>query len=198
VFHFHLIVLDLETTDCDEHAVIEVGAVALSPTLEELGRFRSLVRPDFPVSDFVVGLTGHSRESLAEAPEWPLVGEQFERWVVEVTGKPPNRSRLVAWGNYFDVTALRSQYRRHGLGYPFSGTALDAKTVAVLWAGLSGRRTDSLSVKRAAEWMGLEPEGPYHQALTDAIVTARIFRRAVEEIGGGVWIDRKYVRVGGG
>jgi DNA polymerase III epsilon subunit-like protein len=193
----HIVVFDLETTGCDRQAITEIGAVALTGDLSRVeGRFQSLVYPDYPVTEKSLEITGHNPDELMAADPWPKVVVAFEMWISQQTGKPTNRSRLAAWGNYFDVNVLRNQYGRHGLAYPFSGTCIDVKTAALMWAACSGRRTDSLSVEGCAKEMNLTPLGPYHRADVDADMTGQIFGRVMYELAGGVWIGKQYVYVG--
>jgi DNA polymerase III epsilon subunit-like protein len=199
-FHFPIIVFDLETDgDPATQAITEVGAVALdhelNPAPEE---FQSYVLPDFPVTDKSLAITGHSLMVLEKAPPWMVVANKFEWWVKTAACENLKKPRLAAWGNYFDVAVIRRQYERHNIPFPFSGTCIDVKTVAITWAALSGRRTDEMSVQKCCEMMRLEPVGKYHNALVDAVMTARILRRALAEMAGGVWVDKKYIRVGGG
>jgi DNA polymerase III alpha subunit (gram-positive type) len=148
------------------------------------------------VSDYVVDLTGHTREDLAAADPFPAVAERFHDWCLKKSGvNRLAKLRLAAWGNYFDVNVLRAEYAAWGLPYPFSGTAIDVKTAALLWCAASGRRTDSLSVHKCAEAMNIVPLGPYHRADVDADATAQIFQRAVGDLAGGVWVGRQYVAV---
>jgi DNA polymerase III epsilon subunit-like protein len=200
-FNNPVVVFDLETTACDNQAITEIGAVVLDEDLRLCDKmFQSYVRPDFPVTQRSLEITGHDPKVLAEAPPWSSVVHEFENWVDDHAHENVKKVRLAAWGNYFDINVLRAQYKRHGVVYPFSGTCLDVKTVALMWAALSGRRTDKMSVQHCAEEMSLVPTGPYHSALVDALMTARIFQRVMKEISGGVWLhsgtSKKYVRVG--
>jgi hypothetical protein len=43
--------------------------------------------------------------------------------------------------------------------YPFSGTAIDVKTLAFTWLAFSGRRTDKLNLEILAKHLNIEPEG---------------------------------------
>jgi DNA polymerase III epsilon subunit-like protein len=200
-FNNPIVVFDLETNaDPDNQAITEIGAVVLDENLRLEDRmFQSFVRPDFPVTQRSLDITGHDPKVLAEARPWSEVVGEFETWVEDHAHENVKKVRLAAWGNYFDVNVLRAQYKRHGVVYPFSGTCLDVKTAALMWAALSGRRTDKMSVQHCADEMSLVPTGTYHSALVDALMTARIFQRVMAEVSGGVWVDaggfKKYVRV---
>jgi DNA polymerase III alpha subunit (gram-positive type) len=198
-FNNHTVVFDLETTDDPSNrSIIEIGAVILSPELSRIGaRFQALVRPNVGVdyvSDRVVELTGHTRDSLKSAKLWDKVTPEFENWVKDICGNI-KKVRLAAWGNYFDINVLRDEYDAFGLPFPFSGTCIDVKTAALMWASMSGRRTDSLSVASAAKELGLEPIGSYHRADVDAEMTARIFQSIMAKMSGGVWVGKQYIAV---
>lgn len=195
-FNFPICVFDLETTDCDSHGIIEIGATMLTRELHRVvGAFQYTVFSEFPVSSFVTELTGHSQETITRSPSWSKVSALFEKWVEDRAECDIKKVRLAAWGNYFDVNCLRNEYQRNGHSYPFSGTVIDVKTVALTWLALSGKRTDKCSVQGVAEIMGIKPDGLYHRADVDAVATAEIFRRAISDLKGGVWIDKQYVRV---
>ena len=80
---------------------------------------------------------------------------------------------------------MRRAYGRYDRPFPFSGTAIDVKTLAMLWMALSGRRTDKFGVETVASAMGIQPEGRYHRALTDAVTEAKILQRVFADLEGG-------------
>lgn len=192
----NLIVFDLETTNCENHAIIEIGATLVTKDFKIGPTFKRFVYPDFPVSKFVEDLTGYSAEKLNIADKFPIVARAFESWITELCGNIKN-VRLAAWGNYFDVNVLRTQYQRHGLDFPFSGTCIDVKSIGFVYLAMSGGRTDSFSVQKMCENLGIKlPEGcQYHNADTDAFQTAHIFIECMQKMSGGVWLDKRYVEV---
>lgn len=176
--HNPLVVLDLEATAGQDsqgrqtnNCIIDLGAVYLDETLSVRGRFQALVKPSEPVTPFITKLTGITEAMLAGEPGFDAVGPAFERWVAGLAGNL-KKVRLAAWGNYFDIPLLRRNYYDAGLDFPFSGTALDVKTLGFLWLSLSGRRTDKISLEFFAEHFALRAEGERHRALTDAELTA--------------------------
>lgn len=187
--HNPLVVLDLEATAEKEGRIqkndyiIDIGAVLLDTDLQITHRFEALVKPGTPVNSFITKLTGITNEMLADRPSWGEVGPDFSRWVKEACGNP-KKARLAAWGNYFDIPLLRRNYEEADLEFPFAGTALDVKTLAFLWLSLSGRRTDKLNLQIMADLMGIKPEGTYHRAITDALVTARVLQRVWQDLQG--------------
>jgi len=185
--HNPLVVIDLEATAGQDekgrqtnNCIIDLGAVYLDETLVVRGTFQSLVRPTEPVTPFITKLTGITPDMVSEAPSFQEVGTAFAGWA-EGLGGSLKRVRLAAWGNYFDIPLLRKNYYDAGLDYPFSGTALDVKTLAFLWLSQSGRRTDKISLEFFADHFGLAVEGSWHRALTDAQITAGTLA--------GIWRD---------
>lgn len=187
-----IVVFDLETTDDEaDRRIIEVGTVLLDRDLNPKATFSTLVSPGplVDLSAFVTELTGLRNEDVAQLGRWPDTALAWWKWALSLV---PNirRLRLAAWGNYFDVNVLRAEYARAGIPYPWSGTCLDVKTAAALWCALSGRGTDKIGLQTVARYMGIEPDGPWHRALTDAKVTAAVFKRVMVDLAGGVWLPQ--------
>ena len=189
-----IIVFDLEATSSKSsrgyqrnNYIIDIGAVRLDRNLEIVDSFESLVKPEEPISDFIEDLTGISNEDVSDASLFPEVIKKFEQWVT-VDGGNIKKVRLAAWGNYFDIPLLRKMYESYGLRYPFSGSAIDLKSVAMTWLSLAGHRTDKASIHAVCQKMGIIPEGRFHRALVDARCSAVIFKKALNQISGGVFI----------
>jgi DNA polymerase III epsilon subunit-like protein len=185
-----IIVIDLEATagtDKDGHQtndfIIDIGAVLLNKDMEFLGSFSETVQPEESISPFIAELTGITNEMVADRPLWSKVGQDFEDWVRQKSGNP-KKARLAAWGNYFDIPLLRKSYERYKLHYPFAGTAVDVKTLAFTWLAFSGRRTDKLNLEILAKHLGIEPDGEYHRAITDAKVTALVLQEIWSQLQG--------------
>lgn len=190
-----LVVLDLEATSNQEvsgerpavqtnNFIIEIGAAFLDRDLKVVDTFQRLVRPEEPITAFITEITSITPEMCAGQPLWKEVASEFEAWIA---GHCDNikRVRLSAWGNYFDMTLLRRAYAHYDRPFPFSGTCIDVKTSAMMWMALSGRRTDKLGVETVASAMGIQPEGRYHRALTDAVTEAKILQRIFADLEGG-------------
>ena len=190
-----LIVLDLEATSNQEDAaerpavqtnnfIIEIGAAFLDRDLKLVDTFQRLVRPEEPITPFITEITSITPEMCEGQPLWGEIASEFESWIMRHCDNI-KRVRLCAWGTYFDMPLLRRTYDRYGRPFPFSGTCFDVKTLAMLWTALSGRRTDKLGVETVASMMGVQPEGRYHRALTDAVTEAKILQRVCADLEGG-------------
>ncbi len=187
--HNPLVVLDLEATAGKDAQgfqtndyIIDVGAVYLDEELEPRGTFSRLVRPEEPLNEFIQKLTGITPEMVNQEPLFEQVGKDFTSWVASLAGNI-KKVRLAAWGNYFDIPLLRKSYQRYGQEFPFSGTAIDIKSLAFLWLSLSGRRTDKVNLPFFAQHFGLV-QGPQHRALSDAQVTAEVARCLWKDLQG--------------
>jgi len=190
-----LIVFDLEATSNQEDAaekpavqtnnfIIEIGAAFLDRDLKLVDTFEHLVRPEEPITPFITQITSITPEMCADQPLWKEVAPEFEAWIMRHCDNI-KRVRLCAWGTYFDIPLLRRAYGRYERPFPFSGTCFDVKTFALMWTALSGRRTHKLGVETVASMMGVQPEGRYHRALTDAVTETKILQRVFADLEGG-------------
>lgn len=188
--HNDLIVLDLEATAGKDsqgfqtnNCIIDIGAVILDHNLEIRSTFSSLVKPQEPITEFITKLTGITPKMVEDEGDFGQVGQEFLQWIQEHSGSP-KKVRLAAWGNYFDIPLLRKNYQDFGKEFPFSGTALDVKTLGFLWLSLSGRRTDKTNLPTLAAELGVKPQGAYHRAITDAQVTADVLVQLWHQLQG--------------
>lgn len=182
------IVIDLEATadyDADGNKVhndiIQIGAVLLDRDLNEIISFDSLVRSTEKITPFITKLTGITDDQAVNAPTFIDVIKSFNDKILSKVVSVRN-VHLCAWGTYFDIPLLRKAYMKHKLQYPFTGTALDIKTLAMLWMHLAGYKTNKLSVRRVAKVMNIMPDGNLHNALVDARVEAKIMRKIFYDI----------------
>lgn len=187
-----LLVIDLEATaGVDENGhqtnnfIIDFGAVLLNKQLEVVSTFESLVKPEEDITKFITELTHIDNKMVENEDLFPAVSERLVNWLIEsLEGRSLKKVRLCAWGNYFDIPLLRKVYEKYNVKYPFSGTAFDIKTMALMWHSLSGRKSDKLQVSTVAREMGIKVDGQYHRALTDAVVEAKILQRVWEDLQG--------------
>jgi inhibitor of KinA sporulation pathway (predicted exonuclease) len=193
-----LIVFDLEATSNQEDAaekpavqtnnfIIEIGAAFLDRDLKLIDTFQCLVRPEETITPFITEITSITPEMCEGQPLWKEIASEFETWIKRHC-ENIKRVRLSAWGTYFDMPLLRRAYARYDRPFPFSGTCIDVKTLALLWAALSGRRSDKLGVETVASAMGIQPDGRYHRALTDAVTEAKILQRVFADLEGGFFV----------
>ncbi len=176
----HTIVLDLEM--CRVHLdwykktglnteIIQIGAVLLDRNGNIQSRFKSNVCPVYgKISGHVKDLTGITKQDIVGAPSLAKVLKAFLAWV------PEGKVRMVSWGLsdriQFEVECKIKNIKTNGkLNEMFAG-----------WTDLQKeylRRTKlstQISLKGALAISGIEPEGRFHDALDDAVNTARLFQ----------------------
>lgn len=193
-----LLIIDLEATagvDSDgnqtNNYIIDIGAVLLDKKLNEVSRFESLVKPEEKITEFITKLTHIDNNMVKNEDLFPIVAERFKSWLVDaLDGRSIKKVRLCAWGTYFDIPLLRKVYNKYKIEFPFSGTAFDIKTMALMWHSLSGKKTDKLQVSTVAKAMNIEADGPYHRAITDAVVETKILQRVWKDLQ-GIFIEGK-------
>lgn len=187
-----LLVIDLEATaGVDENGnqtnnyIIDLGAVLLDRDLKVVSTFETLIKPEEEISKFITELTHIDNKMVLNEDLFPLAIERFHTWLKEsLDGRSIKKVRLCSWGTYFDIPLLRKVYNKYGMDFPFSGTAFDVKTMALMWHSLSGKKTDKLQVSTVAREMKIKAEGSYHRAITDAVVESKILQRIWADLQG--------------
>lgn len=159
------VVVDLETTGLSPRRgdrVIEIGAVALeNGTIA--GEFHTLIDPGRPVHPRAQQVHGITDGMLLGMPKPDAVFPQFHRFL---GGSP-----LVAHNAPFDMTFLRHEFGRFGLGLsiPFHCTL---RLCRQRFPKLPDHRLETV----ARHLLGpLPAETRLHRALTDARLTARVW-----------------------
>jgi ATP-dependent DNA helicase DinG len=158
--------IDLETTglDPDQDAIIEIG-IAQFQGDEILDQWSSLVNPGRRVPPNITELTGITQAEVNAAPSLSQLREGVER---RVKGRV-----LVAHHARFDLAFLR----RNALCE--ENEALDTLELATILFPTAGQY--SLSALTSSLNLPL-PAGMFpHRALTDAVMTAELFRALLQE-----------------
>lgn len=112
-----------------------------------------------------------SEDILNEAPSIEDALDAFEAFCYEVEARP----LLAAWGTYFDVTFMKSFYKKLGRKWKFSYRCLDLKSIAI-WEMSKRGKLATGGVDTFLEFAGLEFEGKPHDALDDIRNTIRIIQ----------------------
>ena len=155
--------IDIETTGLDPELskIIEIGAVKVKNgnIIDEYSR---LVKPDVPIPDYIIRLTGITNEDVKSEES---IGDVIPSFLDFIGGY-----RLIGQNVGFDVAFLR---RAAGIGN--IDTAVDNIDLArILLPCLSSYSLDSL-----IDFFALNPE-KRHRALADARVTAFIFLKLID------------------
>lgn len=162
--------IDLETTglDAGQDAIIEIGIVHFQED-EILAEWSSLVNPHRRVPPNITELTGITQAEVNHAPPLSQIREEIER---RVKGRV-----LVAHYAGFDLAFL------HQNGLCEANQALDTHELATILFPTAGRYSLSALTTRLS--IPLPAAMERHRALTDAIMTAKLFQslfRAAEAL----------------
>ena len=180
----HYIVLDLEfnqsfpfktgkktepVAECP-FEIIQIGAVKLNENFDILEEFNYMIRPQiYPrLHPFVEKITGIREDDLKGQPSFPEAYEAFLRFIgkedaILCTWGPDDIKSLFRNILYYnlDADALTDQYLNI---QPFASTYLHQE---------AGK---AIGLKNAVTELGIEIQEAFHNALNDAVYTAKIFR----------------------
>ena len=185
------IVLDLEWNQCPygkesenkklPFEIIEFGAVKMNEQKEIIDTFHQLVRPvvyrkiHFRTREVIaVSLEDLERDGIL----FPEAAEAFFNWC-------GREYRFCTWGT-LDLTELQ-----RNLDFYYMGSLMDGpliyEDVQKLFAIAYETRKERRSLEYAVDFLHVEDNGEFHQALDDAVYTARVLSFIPDEI-----IDRNY------
>ena len=154
------VVFDLETTGLDvmNNGITEIGAVKIkNGKIEE--QFTTLIKPDYPISDEIVKITGITEQMVKDAPKISAVIPDFIKFI--------DGAVLVAHNADFDLKFIK---RCAGAEeYEINNQVIDSLDLARKY--LSGLRKFDLHT--VADKFGIVFH--HHRALSDAYATAEAF-----------------------
>ncbi|MEO0898222.1 MAG: 3'-5' exonuclease [Bacteroidota bacterium] len=196
----YYLVFDLEMTGTEPgwHEIIQIGAVLYNEEWKELGRYLTNVYPENEESYSIPALEVHglSMEILEDAPMMNEALPEFEEWILKTMGRMPakmdGREKGQSLRSVFlcgqsvvnDINFLKFAYRDEHLKWPFSNTLIDLHTLTFFVFPLmkkSGMETPrSRSLESVANFFGYERESEEHNALEDAILTAKCLQKVFE------------------
>ncbi len=179
--HMEYIVFDLEWNQCPmgkdfanprlPFEIIEIGAVKLSERLDILDTYHALIRPAVYrqihyQTRKVIHLT--MKRLMQEGRPFRDVAKEFLEWC----GEEP---RFCIWGTT-DLTELQRNLDYFRIGNLLPGPIL-YEDVQKLFAITFETRKDRRALSYAVDFLSIEDEGGFHEALEDAVYTARILQR---------------------
>ncbi len=189
------LVLDLEMSgpDPDFNEIIQIGAVLFDDQWVEKGQYMTNVYPENE-DGFTASAAEVHNLSLADLEDAPMIYDalpELEAWIcttlgirvpMGITDRTPYLRDVVIAGQSVinDINFLREAYRYEKLKWPYSRVLLDLHTLAyftfrVLRA--NGRKApDRLSLTAIAAHFGLAREDGFHNALEDAVLTAKCLK----------------------
>ena len=148
--------------------IIEIGALKLNAQLQVVDEFKTFIRPVFyPVMNGdVVRLTKIRPQELEGAPDFPAAYRAFRDWCGE-------ECCLCAWGTD-DIPVLLDNLIMHGLeteDFP----CYDLQRIFL--QAYPRREGEGLTLESVVDRLGIPKEEPFHNALDDALYTAKICRK---------------------
>ncbi len=171
------IIFDLEAT-CwpgktnQTNEIIEIGAVKLDESANQLSSFQSFVKPSKNplLSDFCKELTHISQDQVDDAPCFSEAMIQFENWI---QAGEFEETLLLSWGDYD-----RNQIVNESRVKNYQGDILKLlkhhenlkKSFAVI------KQVKRCGMARALEIMKIPLEGTHHRGIDDAKNIAKIFK----------------------
>ncbi len=155
--------------------IIEIGAVKLSPELEPLAFFSANVRPVVykKINKYIARVTQRDQESLMQGDPFSLVASDF----ADFCGAD---AILASWGQS-DPEVLKQNLEFHHLESTFFTKALDLQ---VLFSHLaeSGVKSQQRSIEYALEFLRIDADLSFHNALNDARYAGRILNALLLDV----------------
>jgi DNA polymerase-3 subunit epsilon len=184
------LVLDLEMTGTMPgwHEIIQIGAVLYDDNWHELGKYESLVYPENEESFSAPAeeVHGISIYDLDEAPMQHEVLPEMEKWILNKLGIHKGGFRelqkVVICGQSVinDINFLKFAYEKEKMRWPFSRKLIDLHTLSYFCFRIleaNGQSTPRrLSLDAVSEFFGFSRDGDQHNALEDAILTAKCLK----------------------
>ena len=167
------VVFDTETTGLDtvRDRVIEIGAVRLAAgRIDDSDRHCCLIDPGVPIPPASIAIHGITDDEVAGAPGFAAGIRGFAEWAGPAV--------FLGHSVGFDLAVLEAEHRRHGLSWQAPRT-LDTRDLAQA----VGPDLPDWSLETLAGWLGIPVEGR-HRALSDALLTARIFLALLPKLRG--------------
>lgn len=179
-------------TESGFHDIIQIGAILADENWNSIAEYESLVYPvnQKTFSKYSEEIHGIALYDLEDAPLPHEMLEDLEEWIREELkrGKKSSLSDVVLCGQSVinDINFLKEEYSRQKMKWPFAYKLIDLLTVSFMifqvYDNNGIAHPKSYSLKAVAEFFGLERESEQHDALEDAYLTYRCFKRYMEEL----------------
>lgn len=151
-----------------KNEIIEIGAVKLDDTYQELDSFKTYVRPVItPVMDRITKLTGITNDMVEDAPGFQEAIDAFLVWCADA-------DVIYAWSEN-DLRQFNKERKLKAYNNP------DVQRVTEKWKDFQKEFAKMLGTKRrialsdAVFYLGEDFQGAEHDALWDARNTAAVF-----------------------
>ncbi len=194
----YFLVIDLEMSgmEADWHDIIQIGAVLYDSNWEEKGQFLDDVYPQ-NIDAYSAGaekVHGISKYELEDAPLLSELLPELEDWILEKLGhsnlnanqKESILRNVILCGQSVinDINFLKVAYKREKMKFPFSFTLIDLHTLSYfvfqILHNFGEPTPKGRSLGVIASFFGFERENDTHNALEDAILTAKCLKKMWE------------------
>lgn len=155
--------------------IIQFGAVKLDEKLNKISTFNSFVKPEIytELSPIISKITGITEETLISAPDHNLVYKNF----IEFIGK--ERSILCVWGKA-DIKELYRNFAYHNFDISIIPKEyIDLQKYASKYFNCP--KGILMGLKNAVELFHIPLNNNFHDALSDAKYTAKVFRKIINK-----------------
>lgn len=162
-------VLDIETTGLDPSfdEIIEMSAIRVRNNAIDC-TFSSLIKPDYPIDDFISELTGITNDMLCDAPPLSAILPEFLRFVGDDT--------LVGHNVNFDINFIYDQSALLSLP-PFKNDFIDTMRLSrKLFPDLTNHKLATVSRHLNV------PQPAAHRAMADCEVTNSVYQAIAQYV----------------
>lgn len=153
--------------------IVEIGAVKLDSTGNEIGRFSERVRPQAyrKLHHVTAEILNITMEELQMADIFPNVAKRFFEWCGE-------HYRFATWGA-MDLTELQRNCDYFSVPAAFDKPLFyyDIQKIYSIYS-----KSNCKTLEAVTEELQIDKDEPFHQALSDAVYTARIMKYLPEDL----------------
>lgn len=154
--------------------IIEIGAVKLDESGEEISSFTQYVKPQFgKITDYYAELTGITNEKVAEAPHFLEAMRRFYDWAGE------DGYTIYSWSDSDSIQISKESVLKNETDPRLERMLSNWVDYQVEFGKLLGIEK-KVSLKDAVHAIGEQFEGRQHDALWDARNTADIYRMSLD------------------
>jgi len=181
---------DVETTGLEVgyHEIIQLGACIYDEKWNQVSTFLTNIYPEHKDRFSIPASRVHelSIYDLDESPQMHEALENFENWILKHTdtkkmGRTALRNVMICGQSVTtDINFMKDAYNKLHLSWEFSNRVLDLFVLSIYFFMIlkanSISTPKSFSLGAVAEYFGFERETEVHNALEDAILTAKCLK----------------------
>jgi inhibitor of KinA sporulation pathway (predicted exonuclease) len=154
--------------------IIQIGAVKVDENFKITDKFDRLIKPQiYPrMHPYVQKITGWTNDSFKNEASFPQVYKAFREFI-------GGDKILCTWGSS-DINALYKNLTYYNVvNPPIIIEYMDLQSIVT--KKLRYSRGGTIGLKNAVELLGIKEEQQFHNALCDAVYTAKVFEAVAPE-----------------